>query len=155
MTRPRANGYKQFVTKRYNLHNAEFSNERNEKDKKRASTKRLAWCAAMTRQWNSTTKKNKMTDRVGGQNKWRLFFIPLHFAHEPRSMKHVKPNGWRYRRLGRTKLGNGKLLKLRTTPKNAHSPSRPVHAVLAAFSFFLLYFPYISLIFPSNSSYSW
>ncbi len=43
------------------------------------------------------------------------------------------PNGLRYRRLGRIRLGNGKLLKLKTTSKNAQSPSRPVHALLGVY----------------------
>ena len=46
------------------------------------------------------------------------------------------PNGWRYRRLGRTKLGNGKLPKLEKSPKNAQSPSRPVHLRRMGTSYF-------------------
>jgi hypothetical protein len=37
------------------------------------------------------------------------------------------PNGVRYQRLERRKLGNGNPPKLRTMPENAQSPSRPVH----------------------------
>src|SRR6266545_663950 len=46
------------------------------------------------------------------------------------SLSPVPPNGSRYRRLGRNRLGNGNLPKFRITPKNALSPSRPVHALL-------------------------
>jgi hypothetical protein len=35
-------------------------------------------------------------------------------------------------RLGRKRLENGKLPKLRTAPKNAPSPSRPVHLGMMA-----------------------
>jgi hypothetical protein len=43
------------------------------------------------------------------------------------------PNGLRYRRLRRINSRNGKLLSFRTSPKNAQSPSRPVHALLGCF----------------------
>ena len=45
----------------------------------------------------------------------------------------ILPNGWRYPLVGRKRTGNGKPPKLRTSPKNAQSPSRPVHALLDAF----------------------
>jgi hypothetical protein len=41
MTRALANNYNEFVTNRRDLPNDKFSNERNEKDKKRASTEHL------------------------------------------------------------------------------------------------------------------
>jgi hypothetical protein len=41
-------------------------------------------------------------------------------------------NSLRYRRLGRNRTGNGKLLKLRTKLKNAQTPSRPVHLRMIA-----------------------
>jgi hypothetical protein len=39
----------------------------------------------------------------------------------------------RYRRLGRKRLGNGKLPKLRKTSKNSPSASRPMHVLLGIF----------------------
>jgi len=47
---------------------------------------------------------------------------------------HVLPttNGLRYRRLGRDSSRNGKLQSSEPTPKNAQSPSRPMHALLGA-----------------------
>src|SRR5574341_1194282 len=46
------------------------------------------------------------------------------------------PTTLRYRRLGRRKLGNGKKPKFRTSPKNAPSPSRPVHLRRTRTSYF-------------------
>lgn len=48
----------------------------------------------------------------------------------------ISAQRWRYRLVGRKKLGNRKLPKLKTTPKNAQSPSRPVHALLGAVQHF-------------------
>jgi hypothetical protein len=52
-------------------------------------------------------------------------------SYKPRGFSPA-PNGLRYRRLGRRRIRNGNLPKLRTNSKNAQSPSRPVHAVLGA-----------------------
>jgi len=45
-----------------------------------------------------------------------------------------RANGSRYPLVGRTRLGNGKLLKLRTISENAQTPPCPVHALLDAFT---------------------
>src|SRR5690242_14332525 len=64
------------------------------------------------------------------ESKRQLTMMPTAIEYLCMIILYQVPNGWRYRRLGRTKLGNGKLSKFRKSSKNAQSPSRPVHAVL-------------------------
>jgi hypothetical protein len=42
------------------------------------------------------------------------------------------PNGWRYRRLGRKRTGNGKLLEFRKSQKTRRVPTCPLHALLGS-----------------------
>ena len=90
----------------------------------------------MTRQINSTAKKNKMSNRTGRRDKPTLFFHHQHFANEPTFKNNICwltacVTGWR----AWTRLGSGILFGRRKCLNMPQNPASQVHAVLGGVSF--------------------